>query len=722
MSRSCWTSSGIRTGFFPDEERHCRAPWLGSGAPHSSCKSRVFPEPLRPLTHRPSPSRQLKLRSEKIVLSPMWQPRRKALIFPMLIYTSFDGFEASLFPLPQYQPFAAGERSRVGGHPSGLGYEGKLMSEVPLLAFAVLRPGLCLLVALSAFGWGCVLDRDRSMSTAQRFCFGLFSLIFAFWIPGFFGAWSAPMAMSLLAPGVIVGFLHLRVMLSTVSWIAFGWSWLGWLLLCLCFVVAFIRASAPPYFIDQLQYQLPLARQLFFDQGFVGGTDFFFANLTSTAVHESLGALMMTVGGDGASLCLFNLVIFAMTLVELCPKDRCRDSACWFVLLLLPFCGAFFHSVVYGKTEVMLGLAVVCFFNRARYLLRGESIPRFSAYSCGLFFAFVVCTKLSAILPALGVLMLLLCLLTMKKLSWLTACLFTFGALLPVALVALKNNIVIGMPWFPFVLNPDAAPQVLEQGVRAWASSDLKVGLWKRLTVGVEQIVGLYSSRHFGVGLFFPLVLAVTVAAVVKRQRLFLLLMLCCLLNWFYWLCTYLFPASTLRIHLPFFLLVMAVVPEVLKKTPRVFNFVLVAVTVVGATTFLWREARILPGLRVHLGQQQPSHFQVLMGNRIAVLQPEIDAIPKSEGIAVCSEFAGALYGRPFVVVNLSTRLQKQPVLGLEHLLAWMKDEEVRHFILQGETHAAQIWSTVESGLDEGRFVLKKRSVDVLMVSLASKS
>ncbi len=592
------------------------------------------------------------------------------------------------------------------------------MSETPLLAFAILRPGLCLLVALSAFGWGCVLDRHRSMSIAQRFCFGLFALIFVLWIPGFFRAWGGALAMSLTLPGALLGCLQLRARWFFSSWPSFGWPWLGGFLLCVCFVVAFIRASAPPYFIDQLQYQLPLTHQLFFDKGFVGGTDFFFANLTSTGVHESLGALLMNLGGDGACLSLFNLVIFAFTLVELCPRARCRDLDCWFVLLLLPFCGAFFHSVIYGKTEVLLGLAVVCFFNRARSVLGDDNICWDKAVGCGLLFAFVLCTKLSAVLPAFAALMLLFYLVVMKKLSCSMACFFVLGALFPLALLALKNDIILAMPWFPFVLNPEAAPQVLEQGVSSWASSGLSVGLWQRLTIALQQASGFFPLRHFGMGSYFYLVVLVAIVAIFKRQWLFLFLLFCCVINWAYWLCTYLFPASTLRIHLPFFLLPMAVLPAVLKATPKSFKVVLVAVASIGAMVFLWREARILPGLRVHLGQQKPSEFQVLMGNRIAALQPDIEAIPEGEGIAVYSEFAGALYGRAFVVVNLSTRLQKHSSLSAEQLIGWMRDEEVQHFILQGETHAAQIWAAVESGLGSDRLALKKRFGDVLMVSL----
>jgi hypothetical protein len=126
----------------------------------------------------------------------------------------------------------------------------------------------------------------------------------------------------------------------------------------------------------------------------------------------------------------------------------------------------------------------------------------------------------------------------------------------------------------------------------------------------------------------------------------------------------------------------------------------------------------MLPGLRVHLGQQSIATFQVNLGNHVAAFQHHLHHIPETEKVAVCSEMAGVLRGRAFHYVNLSAHLQKYNTLRVDTLVAWMQEHQLQYFLIQGQTYAPEIYGALLKGIEQKQFEVALEIRDHLLVKL----
>jgi hypothetical protein len=231
-----------------------------------------------------------------------------------------------------------------------------------ILLFLFGRPGLCLLVAVSIAGYGSLFQKDKKLWDPLCFSAGLYVKVLLLWILGFLQLWNTPVLWTVHLLGLGFAFYRLKK-LGFPSLPKLPKTWSAWAMLGLFglwLAITFIRCSAPPYFIDYLQYHLPLSLTFLNAEGFCSLEDFFFGALNSNFAPETFHLLILGLSGDSSTPIVFNLFLFLFILYQLYIFLRSAQLEKQFYLcsMMLMSCQTFFHSTVYGKTEVFL--MVIC--------------------------------------------------------------------------------------------------------------------------------------------------------------------------------------------------------------------------------------------------------------------------------------------------------------------------------------------------------------------------
>jgi hypothetical protein len=442
--------------------------------------------------------------------------------------------------------------------------------------------------------------------------------------------------------------------------------------------IIWLRCSAPPYFIDTLQYHLPLVVEYIKHQGFVDLPDYFFSQTHTNFAAEIPNAVMLLFWGtDSWNLVNFGFVLVIQAQLWKFFEDHPHSKLVWLVSVLLTLsCGTFFHSVVYGKTEIVIICVMMDLLLRLKIQRDWDKCTRVF-FHIGL--GFLPLLKLSMAPMALAIFCyaLLVDLRTYDR-QLLAPCAVALGMLL----LLIKNAITHGMIFFPFSFDRQQVPEALAQGVKAWMGAEPSHNIQEWLH-GLQYFYMGRPSMGFNAQGFAVCITLGCAVAVWKKKWSLLLMGLFVFGNWAYWFLTYRFPHSTFRLCFPIFFIFFVVLCDEVFKTfakPILKGFLLLVCCWV--LIFFYKEGRILPGIKYNLGQQTLAEYYVNMEIHIGVLAQNLpeEVLTSSSLCAVVSEYAGAVNFPQAYYINLSKDFDRSTV-DLPKFMMLLKEKNIKYIM-----------------------------------------
>ena len=360
--------------------------------------------------------------------------------------------------------------------------------------------------------------------------------------------------------------------------------------------IIFLRCLAPPYFIDVLQYHLPMTLTYIKNQGFLPLEDFFLCQgFTSFAAEIPNAVLVLFFGSDSWNFVNFAFVVIIMFQLWEFFKNHSHPKTAWTISILLTLsCGTFFHSVVYGKTEILIICVLMDLLLRLKNQEQWDGRSRFIYFMAVGFLPFFKISMAPAALCFAGYAV-------WKDSRKLKAKLFQLeyvGLFLGLLLLHLKNWSTHGMLFFPFYFDVQQVPEAFAHGLKSWMGAPVHVNtqellhgieyfFWGRPGMGFNaQAWGFFTIMGLGFVLW-------------KKKWNILLLATVVFAHWLYWFLTYRFPHTTFRLCFPvYFVFFILLFYSVTQDQSKLFCRLLLVLSCCWTAYFYYKEGRILPGLK----------------------------------------------------------------------------------------------------------------------------
>ena len=444
--------------------------------------------------------------------------------------------------------------------------------------------------------------------------------------------------------------------------------------------IVLLRCLAPPYFIDVLQYHLPMTLTYIKNQAFLPLDDYFFAQaITNFAAEIPNAVLVLFFGSDS-----WNLINFGFVIIILCQlweffKNHSHPKTTWTIAILLTLsCGTFFHSVVYGKTEILIICVMMDLLLRLKTQEQWDGRSKFIYFVAVGFLPFFKISMAPAALFFAGYAV-------WKDSRMLKDQLFKFeyvGLFLGMLLLLLKNWSTHGLLFFPLYFDAQQVPEAFAHGLKSWMGAPVHVNtqellhgieyfFWGRPGMGFNaQAWGFFTIMGLGFALW-------------KKKWNIQLLAAVVFAHWLYWFLTYRFPHTTFRLCFPvYFVFFMLLFYSVMQDQSKSFCRLLLVFSCCWTAYFYNKEGQILPGLKYNLGLQSLAEYYGNMNIHIGVLAQNLpkEVLDSSSKCAVESELAGSVNFKQAYYVNLSKDFDRRDV-DVDRFLELLKEKDIGHII-----------------------------------------
>ena len=572
-------------------------------------------------------------------------------------------------------------------------------------------------------GYGSFFERDKKIFHPLCFSAGLYIEVLLLWILGFLQLWTSPVLWSVHFVGLGLAIWQ-SYRVGICRRLSLPKTWVAWcvmFLFAIWFGIAFIRCSAPPYFVDFLQYHLPLSLTFLHAEGFSSLSDFFFGAITTSFAPETFHLLLLGCSEDSATPALFNLVLFSLFLYQIYfhLNKIGLDAQFYTCAALLMGCQTFFHSTVYGKTEIFLMFICMDLVLRWDVIkISAEKIP-FNVLFMGLAISMLSFFKISAGLISVACLVYSFSLPQIRlKQNW--KWLF-FGLSIPIPFYLIQRQITLGMPLFPFLIDPALVPDALSKGVSAWSKGESIVFV-DRFHLAIQQTFFGGALRHFNVRGFLLILLAAIAIPAKNKRFCYGSLLLLLFLHWGTWLMQYRFAISTLRLSLPFFVLAIPLFALRVSKSHTLIQRGFLGASLIGLIFLISTEWRVLPGLKVNLGMQTKKIYYVNMNLHVGVLYEEIKPnLNPEHPLLVFAEYGGVFTHPNTHFVNMSNNIHREN-FNDQDFFQWLKNNHFKNIILGRAQNYPKVFEMLKKLEANGKVKLEAEYRGACYFRLRSRS
>jgi len=444
-------------------------------------------------------------------------------------------------------------------------------------------------------------------------------------------------------------------------------------------LILFIRCSAPPYFIDYIQYHLPLCQEYLNHRGFVDLPHFYLGTTTSNFGGESLLVFPLAIK-DVECAMLFSFTLFVMLLLYVREIFK-EDKLVWMTCALILMGGeVFFHSVVYGKTEVMVLIIILDIVAKVIFFKHQRS----DYFLLGLAMLFLPFSKVSSVLLLLPLLVFVAIHAYKKiKITLVNLGLLIMGSLVPSLLFVTKNLITHGMCLYPFMFDPAKLPSELELGPRYWVGSESSDHLAKMLD-SLSRIFFQSQSYAFSFNYMAYFFLAGVFLALIKRNYTYLMILALSVAHMWYWVLSYKFYESTIRLSFPGWIFTLIALGFLLKSIKSyLWRQIWLGSAIIPFCLIIYHQGRFLPGLKLHLNKQSYAEYYRNLSIPLgAVFYEHIQNISEDKRIAISSEAAGVVLHAGAVIVNRSSLFDKKPFSTVQEFLSVVHQEKFDYIVI----------------------------------------
>jgi hypothetical protein len=271
------------------------------------------------------------------------------------------------------------------------------------------------------------------------------------------------------------------------------------------------------------------------------------------------------------------------------------------------------------------------------------------------------------------------------------------GCLTFIPFWCIKNYLTLQMPLFPFIIDSSLVPDIMSDGVKAWASNP-SITVEERLNIAKGLLLNTSPLRHFKPSYFF-LFLFLLSALFIKGEKIinwkYWSLLTALFLHWGYWLINYIFPHTTYRLIFPFFILLLPLIASRLKKCNiQVQNIYFLLFFTLSILSFS-KEALVLPGIKWNLGLQSTSTYYTNLGQPFGAYLHSNPEILEVTNTAIISESAGVIAHPSLTYVNISKTLTTKQ-LNQDDFLSWASEKNISQVILDKPSNFPYIFNCLE--------------------------
>lgn len=581
----------------------------------------------------------------------------------------------------------------------------------PTLYF-LLRPVLLMLFFGMIYGIGSMGVRRNDV--LSRFLWGTVFFVPVIFILAFAGMLSPVPAFTLLIAGNISAGLNFRPLLISAGLISQGAVKKPFLTLLLVLLhgLMFVRATAPPYFIDSCQYHLPACDEYINAVGFRDLPDNFLVQTLTTFTAESFQAFGMLLLDDMMpALVMFGFSILGLFMVFDIGRMRERNEMSWLIVLALCGCGAWFDNAIYGKTEPFL---IFLLLGYAREWLKsgGEIHP----FKMGALTGFIVIAKWSMLMPMglVGIIFLSSRFRVIKE-TLREGVFYLLGIAPFCLLVIVKNLFTHGMAFYPFLFDPSVMPPSMPQGL--WTYSANTEPAVQKIIKNVKILfLGREAMRHFQPFLFMVSYLLLFSFSFGKRKSVLLTAFLLAIVNWLYYTLFYITPYQGFRLSFPIWAFSMTGLffgsgfdnKDSMKKK------IILVVTVISVLWLINEKRKLIPGVGYHLGRYDKAAYYEKIGLEVGkIAQSKVFQSFHPQGrIAVFSEYVHLARHPKALYVRKSRELERFD--SLEDFLSVLRNKNIGFLLIDYQNMGIEVklkgntLDFINKGKEEGLLLVEE--------------
>lgn len=562
------------------------------------------------------------------------------------------------------------------------------MGEFHQPAMLILRLVFIVFYTLSLWGFGKTLNKlifkSNALYPISSICTGILFQVSMIFMLGFGLAYTTTVGWILFFTGTLLALAHKRDLHYHLHGFLSFCKRKKWH--CLCFsplLLIFVRASAPPYFIDSCQYHFTVCDEYIRAGGITALPDNFFVQTFTSFFPEAMFLLPMLLI-DSITANLFNVVLVVLCFHQLYRilHNLGAASSFFYACTLLLGTSALFDNAIYGKTDpfvilMLLNLMSIWVIDKEGrhpfWLGLALGVTAFSKYS----------------LSILCLLMLLYFLFTAvqkkKSLMWVIT---LFIGMCPAGILWLtRNGLATGIPFFPFLVTPELVPQVLEGGLGGFFKPTEFEATDRFLTACKELLFSNVSYR-FNPFLFFWLLIATCAFLPSKHRKTFWLVLTLALINWLYFAFFSYKEKHAFRLSFPSWALCCIPVgiayAQIKRKEIKILLFLLAST---GILYLISERAFYLPGVKYHLGKRTLEAYYKLNGPYLGAIanHPRVSSLQPRGYIAVISEHPHLIQHAMTKVIRFSIHFDKKAFENERQLLEKLNTVGIEYLIVDSD-------------------------------------